>query len=74
MSNGGTKAMVNKLRRRLVGLDGAIAAGGILALLIGIFVNSVAGWVVCGLAFLSCAAYLAIVWQHQGDGLPEGND
>jgi diguanylate cyclase (GGDEF)-like protein len=56
-----------------VGLDGAIAAGGILALLIGIFVNSVAGWVVCGLAFLSCVVYLAIVWWQHRDGTRGGN-
>ncbi len=74
MTNSGTKAMVEKLRRRLVGLDGAVAAGGILALLVGILVNSVAGWVICGVACITCAAYLAIVWQHQSGRLPGGND
>lgn len=69
MANGSTKAMVKKLRTRLVGLDGAVAGGGILALIIGIFVNSVAGWVVCGLACLCSVAYLVIVWQHQSGGL-----
>jgi diguanylate cyclase (GGDEF)-like protein len=71
MTKGGT--LVGKLRTRLVGLDGAVAAGGVLALLIGILVNSVAGWVVCGVAFVACAGYLAIVWQHQGVGSPGGN-
>jgi diguanylate cyclase (GGDEF)-like protein len=67
MTDGGTKAMVAKLRMRLVGLDGVIAAGGILALLIGIFVNTIAGWVVCGVAFIASAGYLVIVWSRQGE-------
>jgi len=71
MAKSGT--MVGKLRTRLVGLDGVIAAGGILAILTGVFVNSVAGWVVCGVAFVACVAYLAIVWKHQGAETPGGS-
>jgi diguanylate cyclase (GGDEF)-like protein len=71
MTNGSTKAMVEKLRRRLVGLDGAIALVGILALIIGFFVDSRAGWVICGLVFASAAAYLVVVWRQQQSTEPE---
>lgn len=66
MTYGSAKAMVEKLRVRLVGLDGAIALVGILALFIGFFVDSRPGWVICLLAFAASVLYLIVVWrQHR---------
>jgi diguanylate cyclase (GGDEF)-like protein len=62
MTDSGTRAMVEKVRQKLLTLDGAIAAVGILALMIGFFVGSLAGWVVCGLVVLSSAAYFYVTW------------
>jgi diguanylate cyclase (GGDEF)-like protein len=74
MADGGTRAMVEKLRRRLVGFDGAIAVVGILALIIGFFVGTRTGWLVCGLASLSAIAYLAVAWWQERAGETGGDD
>lgn len=69
MTEGRTKATVEKLRKSLVGFEGVVALVGILALIVGAVVNSRAGWVICGVACISSVAYLAIVWlQQKGKG------
>jgi diguanylate cyclase (GGDEF)-like protein len=69
MTEGRAKATVEKLLRSLVGFDGVVALVGIMALIIGIVVNSRAGWVVCGVACIASAAYFAAVWfQQKGKG------
>lgn len=68
-----TRAMAEKLRNKVLTFDGAIAAVGILAIIIGLVVDSRPGWVVCGLAFLSSAAYLFVTWRQRRGPARQGN-
>jgi diguanylate cyclase (GGDEF)-like protein len=73
MTDGGTRAMVEKLRQRLLSLDGAIAAVGILALVIGYFVGSGPAWAVCGLVFAASVAYFYVTWWQTRESTGGGN-
>jgi diguanylate cyclase (GGDEF)-like protein len=73
MTDGGTTAMVEKLRRFAFSPDGAIAAVGIVALIIGLFVDSRIGWVVCGLAMFSSVMYFVITRSQNRGPVGGGN-
>jgi len=66
-------AMVEKLRRKALSLDGAIAAVGIMAFIIGLYVDSPTGWVVCGIAMFSSVMYFVITRSQQREPGVGGN-
>ena len=88
MTDGGIKAMVEALRRRLVSVDGAVALIGVLALIIGFFIGSLVGRILTGLVVAASGAYLFASWyalrrtgprdneentEEMSQQLPEGN-
>lgn len=60
MTDGGTRSVAGILFSRVLTLNGAIATAGVLALVIGFFVQSLTGWVICGAVAMGAAAYLLL--------------
>lgn len=63
MTDGGTKAIVKVVRRKLLTVNGIVALVGILALIIGLFLGSPVGRIICGIILLGAAAYSFIIWR-----------
>ena len=77
MIDGGTKAIIEVVRQKLVTVNGIVALVGVLALTIGLFVGSPVGRIICGIILLGAAAYSFITWRikkHPFLGVSEGNE
>ena len=77
MTDGGTKAIVEVVRQKLLTVNGIIALVGILALIIGLFLGSPVGRIICGIILLGAVAYTFITWRvkkHPFLGVPERNE
>jgi diguanylate cyclase (GGDEF)-like protein len=66
MADGGTKKMVNDLRRRLFTIDGAITLAALLVLVVGLFVGSMVGRVICGALLVGIVGYM--LYRRWGQG------
>jgi diguanylate cyclase (GGDEF)-like protein len=60
MTDDGTKAKVARIRQWVLTLNGAIALVSGVALIIGFFIGSPVGRIICGLILLSGAAYFVV--------------
>jgi diguanylate cyclase (GGDEF)-like protein len=74
MTDGSTKAMVRALLTKVLTLNGTIALAGFLALIIGLFIGSPVGRIVCGMLLLVGGIAFFMSWRKQyrtgwpGDG------
>lgn len=64
MTNGGTEAMVATLRRLVSSVNGLVALGAIATLIIGFFLGSPVGRIVCGVLFVGAGVYLITMWRN----------
>ena len=60
MTDDGIKALSARIRRRVITLDGAIALIAGAALIIGLFIGSPVGRIICGLIVLAGVAYFVV--------------
>lgn len=60
MTDDGIKAVVARIRQRVFTLEGAIALVAGLALIIGLFIGSPVGRIICGLIVLAGVAYFVV--------------
>ena len=74
MTDGGTKAMVETIRRKIFTLNGTIAVVGMLALIIGLFVGSPVGRIICGLIVAAAGAYAFVSWRNERNTSLEGDE
>jgi len=65
MTNGGTKAAVRTLRAKLYTMNGIVAAVIVLALIIGLFLGSPVGRIICGLFLLAGLVTAVVAWRKQ---------
>jgi diguanylate cyclase (GGDEF)-like protein len=65
MTDGGTKAAVAVVRSWLFTVNGIVAAVVVLALIIGLFLGSPVGRIICGLFLLAGLVAAAVVWRKQ---------
>ena len=76
MTDDGTKAILEVVRQRLLTVNGIVALVGFLALIIGLFLGSPVGRIICGIILLGVAAYGFIRWRirkHPFIGLDKEN-
>jgi diguanylate cyclase (GGDEF)-like protein len=60
MTDGGTRSVAGIVIGKVLTLNGVIATAGVLALVIGFFVQSLPGWLVCGGVAVCAAGYLLV--------------
>src|SRR3970040_417495 len=73
MTDGGTKAAVRAFRSGLFTVNGIVAAVVVLALIIGLFLGSPVGRIICGLFLFAGLVAAVIAWRKRinifgGDG------
>lgn len=72
MAGGGSKAIAEALGKKLFTVNGAIALVLVLVLVIGFFVGSAVGRVICGLALLGLGVYAILQWKSRSHVHSEG--
>lgn len=65
MTDGGTRVTVNAIREWAFSVNGIVALVGLLTLIIGFFLGSPVGRIVCGIIFLGAAGYLYVVLRNE---------
>ncbi len=63
MTDEGTRAMWVRMRERLLSVDGAVALIAVVALIIGLFLGSPVGRIICGVVVVACVAYGVTRWR-----------
>ncbi|MFN0156529.1 MAG: diguanylate cyclase [Bacteroidota bacterium] len=66
MSDGVGRATFTALRARLMSVNGIVATAGFATLIIGFFLGSPVGRIICGTIFLGAGAYLYASWKKKG--------
>lgn len=73
MTDGGTKATLEAIRRNLLTVNGLVAMAGVLALIIGLFVGSPVGRVISAIVFVAACGFLFMSWKRtRAFSLPYG--
>ena len=67
MTDGRTKAVVEGLRERLFTVNGIIALAVLLVLIIGFFLGSPVGRIICAVIFVLGTVYLFLVGRREKD-------
>lgn len=71
MTDRGFKAAFEGMRNRVFSVNGLVALTGVLTLLVGLFLGSPVGRIVCGVIFLGTLVYVVVAWKR-GNGASDG--
>ncbi|MCZ6775879.1 MAG: diguanylate cyclase [Ignavibacteria bacterium] len=63
MADGGTKAVVKAFGQKLLTANGIVALLGVAVLIIGLFIGSVVGRIICAIILLGAATFIFLSWR-----------
>jgi diguanylate cyclase (GGDEF)-like protein len=75
MTDGGWRAAVGSIHAKVLSGNGMVALAGVFVLIVGIFLGSLVGRIVCGAIFCSAMIYLYAEWKKErrvSDGVSHG--